>query len=80
MHMLQARRVEGPRVDRGDGQVVEFKYCRASRSAVGRPHHAQRPVCFAPRAAATRVWELLDRGRRGVSERGIDDQPIAAAQ
>jgi len=64
-HMLQARRVKGPRVDRGDGSVIEGKCCRASRSAVGRPRHAQHPVCFAPRAATTRVWELPHRGGEG---------------
>jgi len=77
--MLQPRRVEGPRIDRGDGYAVEFKPCRASRSAVGRPSHAQGPVCFAPRAVATRVWEL-HRGGRGVSGREMTIKTKAAAQ
>ena len=73
-HMLQARRVKGPRVDRGDEYAAEIKCFRASRSAVGRPRHAQHPVCFAPRTAATRVWELHGWGEQSVSE-GMPTNP-----
>ena len=74
-HMLQPRRVKGPCIDRGDGYAVEFKCYRASRSAVGRPRHAQGPVCFAPRAAATRVWELHRGGREQSVGGGWPSEP-----